>query len=437
MYTVDRKNDTYIFTDSTELIKLNIPKDQFADIVTPVSIPGITNNKLFEEAICKPAYGACLYNLAKEMNAKSASIIVSDVTRNVPTQKVAKYIINELIRAGMEADKVVFVIALGVHRAATENEIAEILGEDLYASKIPFHVINHDAFDNEKLTYLGETTHGTKLEVNKEAYECDLHINIGKVEPHEFAGFSGGRKSVMPGISSAKSIIANHSPKMLASPNAIPGNLKNNPIHQDMLECANLYRIDFSVNFVVNDMSEPVAVFSGKLMESHLAAIDYLRKKISISLNKPDIIITTPGYPLNVEFYQSLKPLIALTDILNEDIIVAIYSQCPEGINSEDMMRAFKFSNNLDEINDFAIKNYQIQMDHVLLLMKILKKRVKIIAYSPNINADDFQSMHMIPCSSPDDIIPLATSLSNKEKPQILIYPQAQKYLTTMRSICS
>ncbi len=429
MYKLKEHNDNVIFTDTIENLSLSIPKKQFAGMVTPMEMPCIADERVFENAICRPEYGETLYHLAKAKNAKSASIIVSDVTRNVPTKRVVRYLLNELMRAGIEEENILFIIALGVHRPATEIEMAEIIGEKLYASEHSFRVINHDPWDKEQLVNLGKTSYGTKVEVNKEAYECNLHINIGKVEPHEFAGFSGGRKSVMPGISSAESIIANHSPIMLSSPYAIPGNLMDNPIHMDMLECAGLYGIDFSVNFVVNNQSEPVAVFTGDLVKAHQAAVDFLYEKIAVTFKKPDIIITSPGYPLNIEFYQAVKPLIALTDMLDQDIVVVIYSECPEGINSEDMMRAFRHSAKLDEIKDFVIQNYKIQMDHVLLLSKILDKQVKIIVYSPNLDASDIEAMHMIPCQSQEELIPLAASLSGKENPQILIFPQAQKYL--------
>lgn len=429
MYKLMEQNDSVIYTDMIENLCLSIPKEQFAGMVTPMDMPCITEERVFENAICKPMYGETLYRLAKIKNAKSASIIVSDVTRNVPTKRVVKYLLNELLRAGIEEENILFIIALGVHRPATALEMAEIIGEELYHSEHSFRLINHNAWDKEQLVYLGKTSYGTSVEVNKEAYECNLHINIGKVEPHEFAGFSGGRKSVMPGISSAESIITNHSPVMLSSPNAIPGKLMNNPIHLDMLECACLYGIDFSVNFVVNNQSEPVAVFSGELIKSHQAAVDFLSEKIAVAFNKPDIIITSPGYPLNIEFYQAVKPLIALTDMLDQDIVVVIYAECPEGINSEDMMRAFRHSLKLDEIKNFAMVNYKIQMDHVLLLLKILDKQVKIIVYSPNLDASDIEAMHMIPCQSQEELIPLASRVSGKENPQILIFPQAQKYL--------
>ncbi len=429
MYKLVEQNDNVIYTDTIENLCLSIPKEQFAGMVTPKEMPCITDERVFENAICKPVYGETLYHLAKIKNAKSASIIVSDVTRNVPTKRVVRYLLKELLRAGIKEENILFIIALGVHRPATDLEMAEIIGAELYASEYGFRIINHNAWDKEQLIYLGKTSYGTNVEVNKAAYECDLHINIGKVEPHEFAGFSGGRKSVMPGISSAESIIKNHSPVMLSSPSAIPGNLINNPIHMDMLECACLYGIDFSVNFVVNNQSQPVAVFAGELIKSHQAAVDFLIEKIAVAFKKPDIIITSPGYPLNIEFYQAVKPLIALTDMLDQDIVVVIYSECPEGINSEDMMKAFRHSMKLDEIKNFTMENYRIQMDHVLLLLKILDKQVKIIVYSPNLDASDIEAMHMIPCQSQEELIPLASRLSGKENPQILIFPQAQKYL--------
>ncbi len=149
-----------------------------------------------------------LRDIAADNKALSACVIVSDATRKMPTDKAAEVIVKELQDAGIALSEILFVVALGVHRDATEEEMRELIGDELY-SKV--RIENHRPYDKDNLIRLGNTGYGTPVIVNKRAYECDIHVSIGKVEPHEFAGFSGGRKSVLPGISSEETIILNHS----------------------------------------------------------------------------------------------------------------------------------------------------------------------------------------------------------------------------------
>ena len=214
---------------------------------------------------------------------------------------------------------------------------------------------------------------------------------------------------MLPGISSERTIVINHKPEHLYSECAVPGVLEGNPTHLDMLETAKMFRMDFTVNFVVNDKLEPSAGFAGGLEESHAAAVAYIRQFCNVRLEtKPDIIVTTPGVPLNLDFYQSMKPLIALTDVLDEDITVVLYSDCPEGVQSVDMLRPFENTDNLADMEKYLLENYEIQMDHALLLSKIFKKHVKIVVYSPNVSDDVISKMYMVPCKDPEKLMETA-----------------------------
>ncbi len=221
------------------------------------------------KAVIDPVSGKRLSVIAEEKGARTACVLISDATRAVPTAELAGYVIEELVRGGIKPPDVTFFVAIGVHRAATEEEFLEMLG-GLYGK---VKIENHTPYDRENLLFLGTTRRGTPVKVNKRAYECDLHIQIGKVEPHEFAGFSGGRKSVLPGISSEQTILVNHRPDMILDPKASIGILEGNPVHEDMLEAADMFGIDFAVNCVINSELRLSAVCSGTLWESHARAV--------------------------------------------------------------------------------------------------------------------------------------------------------------------
>lgn len=427
MYSISVSNDQACYYDNIEDLEIRLPADECIGMATIAQMPAITDPDVYRKIIQEPVSGKRLSELAKERHAKSACIIVSDASRQVPTEKVNDYIISELLDAGIQLKQILFVVAIGVHRPATPEEMRTFVG-DTYYGKV--QIENHTPFEQENLIYLGNTKYETPVEVNRRAYECDLHISIGKCEPHEFAGFSGGRKSVLPGISSELTIVTNHRPENLYSNYAVPGVLENNPTHLDMLEAAKLFRMDFTVNFVVNDRLEPSAGFAGGLEEAHAAAVSYIRRYCGVQLQeKPDIIITTPGKPLNLDFYQSMKPLIALTDILDETTTVVLYSECPEGVQSDDMLRPFKSSDSIEEMEQYLLRNYKIQMDHALLLAKILRKGTKIIISSPNISNDVISSMYMLPCPDRNKLLETAYQVSGKDHPRVLFYPQPQKGL--------
>lgn len=425
MYKISIKNNKARYIDEVENVSIEIPQE-FCMGMAKIEAMASIEKTGYTDSILHPIKGKRLKDIAMERNAKSACILVSDATRNVPTKKVAEILVKELCDGGVSLCEILFIVAIGVHRDATEEEMHGMLGEKLFGK---VRIENHTPFSSDNLIALGTTSFGTPAEVNKRAYECDLHISVGKVEPHEFAGFSGGRKSVLPGISSEKTIESNHSTKMLYSKKAIPGCLNGNPIHMDMIESAELFRIDFTVSFVQNAENETVALFSGPMQASHQAAVEYLRQYCQCRFEKPDIIVTTPGSPLNIDFYQSLKPLIALTEVLDSTITVALYCECKEGVSSPDMLLPFLHSSSLEEMIDYVIKNYKIQMDHALLLSRIFKKNVNVVVYSPNVSAEDISSMRMIPSSSMADMMSKAVEVCGKTKPKILFYPQAQKSL--------
>lgn len=426
MYQLKMDQTTSRYIDDTECVELSLPTRQCLGMVTlPVhSVAEVESDILYQ--INHPIAAPSLPELVRKTGASSACILISDATRNVPTAQIAPILVDQLISAGMALENILFIVAIGVHRPATDAEMRSMVGPSLWGKVM---VENHTPFDPDNLIHLGTTSRGTPVSVNKRAYECDLHISIGKVEPHEFAGFSGGRKSVLPGVASAETIIANHSPAMLASPYAVPGKLEGNPVHEDMLETAKRFGIDFCVCTVLNGENHLAGVFAGELESAHEAAVSYLQKTCRVMLQKPDVVVTTPGVPLNIDFYQSLKPLIALTELLDDHTVVALYCACPEGVNSTDLLRPFLATKSLDDVLAYVNENYEIQMDHALLLTKILKKNVKIVVYSPNLESDILKSMHLIPAENYQDMLDKACALTGKSDPSVLFYPEAQRTL--------
>lgn len=429
MYKLEYHNGSAVFTDTELNVRFSVPESDCVGMQMTKELPSLEDINELRKAFETPVSGKRLADIAREKKAKTACVLISDATRGVPTAVLAKLCVEELTAGGVPLDGICFIVAIGVHRPASEEEMRLFLGE-LYGK---VHVENHRPFDESELVFLGNTSGGTPVSVNKRAYECDLHVQIGKVEPHEFAGFSGGRKSVLPGISSEKTIRINHRPEMVLDPRSAIGALDGNPISVDMTEAAELFGIDFGVNCVLNNEMRIAAVFTGGLTECHRTAVDFVKNGLSVSLSKPDVIVTTPGDPLDIDFYQTVKALIALTEILDEDIVTLLYCGCPEGLNSPDMLRAFSSSDDLEEVVRYTTENYEIQMDHVLLLSKIFRKNAKIVLCCEHVSDEEARAMFMEPRRDPQEAMDYARLLTGKEHPKVLFYPRPQTGLPVLK----
>jgi nickel-dependent lactate racemase len=271
MYFIENKNKKLIFSDTIEKIKITLDENSFLGLVNVKELEELKWPEDFKDSFQNPIHSKPINQLTR--NASQVAIIVSDSTPGIPTSKVMPIILDELQIAGISLKQILVVIALGVHRPATEDEINEIIGKE-YANRLK--IVNHDPYNENKLIYLETTSFGTPVEVNKMVYHSDFRITIGKVEAHEFAGFSGGRKSVLPGISSEKTIRINHSPEMILKNGSIPGQLENNPINEDMIEAAKMLGIHFGVNFVLNATGKTVGLFTGDLFGAHKKAIEFV-----------------------------------------------------------------------------------------------------------------------------------------------------------------
>ena len=238
---------------------------------------------------------------------------------------------------------------------------------------------------------------------------------------------------MLPGISSEETIRVNHRPERILDPRAAIGRLDDNPVSDDMIEAAELFGIDFGVNCILNNEMKIAAVFTGSLVECHSAAVKYVRDYLGVGIEKPDVIVTCPGQPLDIDFYQSAKALIGMTEILDGDIVTLLTCGCAEGVNSPDMLRAFASGKTLPEIERWTTEHYEIQMDHVLLLAKIYRKGAKVVLSCPNVTDDEARTMLMEPEKDPQKALERAMALTGKPCPKVLFYPRPQTGLPYLK----
>ncbi len=292
------------------------------------------------EALIRPAGSKTLVEEAK--GCSSACILICDVTRPVPNGLILRTVIGELLQAGLNAENITVMVATGLHRPNEGAELREVVGDDWVLETV--RVVNHFARNDEDHVYLGVTSRGTSIKLDRRFVEADLRLVTGLVEPHFMAGYSGGRKLIAPGVAHVDTITRLHTATFLESPRAANCILDGNPLHEEQLEIVKLIGGALAVNAVINEFRQTCFVNFGDVIESHLAAADFMKNYAEIAVPRRfrTIITSSAGYPLDKTYYQTVKGMVGSMDVLEPGGDLFIVSECSEGMGSPDYVLAQK-----------------------------------------------------------------------------------------------
>ena len=259
----------------------------------------------------------------------TVGISVCDITRAQPRPQMLRAILEEMPEVRTE-DVTVF-IATGTHRGNTTEEVEAMLGPD-FAREL--RVVMHDSRDSESLTHLGETSKGVPVLLNREWVESDFKITTGFVEPHFFAGFSGGPKMVAPGLAGLDTVMVLHDAMRIGHPRAVWGVTEGNPVHDDVREIARLTGVDFALDVTLNRDQQITAAFAGDLSLEHAAACQAARRDAMQPVETPfDVVLTTnSGYPLDQNLYQSVKGMSAAAEVVKPGGRIICVAECRDGL---------------------------------------------------------------------------------------------------------
>ena len=284
---------------------------------------------LVEEALANPVGSPKLSELAK--GKKNIVLIASDHTRPVPSKVIVPPMLREIREGNPDAD-ITILISTGCHRGTTEQELIDKFGEEIVSRE---KIVVHDC-DDSPLVHLGTLPSGGELIVNKLVADADLVCSEGFIEPHFFAGFSGGRKSILPGIASRTTVMANHCSEFIADPHARTGILEGNPIHKDMVWAARTAKLAFICNVVINAEKKPIFAVAGDLEEAHKAGCDFLSSLCKVDAKQADIVITTNGgYPLDQNIYQAVKGMTAAEASVKPGGVIIMMAKSNDGHGGE------------------------------------------------------------------------------------------------------
>ena len=307
--------------------------------------PACSGMELVEKALERPLASPGLSELAR--GRKTAVIIASDHTRPVPSKVIIPPMLRELRRGNPEI-QITILIATGFHRATADAELRRKFGDDIVGQE---KIIVHDCQDQSSLAFAGILPSGGELWLNKLALETDLLIAEGFIEPHFFAGFSGGRKSVLPGIAGRTTVLSNHCAAFIDSEFARTGNLENNPLHKDMLWAAKTAGLAFIVNVILNGEKEVVRAFAGDAFAAHEAGCREMSRLSLISVPESEIIITSNGgYPLDQNLYQAVKGMTAAEAAVAPGGVIILAAACQDGHGGEGFFQTLAEANSPEEV---------------------------------------------------------------------------------------
>lgn len=310
-------------------MSIDIPDKNFLDILQSKAHQykaNLDQNTIVEKSMDNPIGSKKLEELAKGKN--NVVIITSDHTRPVPSRVTLPIILRRLREANPDI-KIKILIATGFHRPSTREELIYKMGEEIVENE---KIIMHISTDDSQMIKAGVLPSGGDFYLNKLAYEADLLIAEGFIEPHFFAGFSGGRKSVLPGIASAKTIMYNHCSDFIDSKNARTGLLSKNPIHEDMVYAAKTAKLAFIVNVVIDQDKNIIECFSGDVEKAHSEGCEFVTNLSKIDSNKADIVVSTNGgYPLDQNVYQAVKGMTAAEATCKDNGVIIMIAACNDG----------------------------------------------------------------------------------------------------------
>lgn len=385
-----------------------------------------SQEQLVLDALEHPVGSPRLRELAKDK--QKIVIVTSDHTRAVPSKITLPLLLKE-IRSGNPQADITILIATGLHCPTTEEEQRRMFGDEIVGHE---KIAINNAFDPEQFVELCTLPSGAVFQVNKLAAQCDLLVTEGFVEPHFFAGFSGGRKSILPGVCSERTVNENHSYKAVSHPRSNSGMLKDNPIHADMLCAAKAVNVQFIFNVALDGEKKIVAAWAGDLEKAHEAGVAFIRQWSQCPVVTGDIVVTSNGgYPLDQNLYQSPKAMATAETCAGEDGVIIMCCSCCDGMGGAHFGEILQ-RGTPDEIDRYLSEippQKTIPEQWCAQVCVRVLRRHQVILVTTFLDHDEVRRANMIPASTPDEALEIAYRLKG-EHASVVVIPDGVSVLT-------
>jgi len=386
-----------------EGLEINLSGDLNVDVLEPRYIESLQDQAAaIEDALLNPIDSKPLREMIKQ--ADTVGIIINDITRPIPYKIILPILLREL--GDIPDEQILLFNATGTHRPNTNAELTEMLGEEVLSR---FKIIQNDAGDRTSHKLAGTTKSGNEIWLHKAYLDCDIRILTGFIEPHFFAGFSGGGKAVMPGLALLETILANHSVSNIDHPNATWGVTYGNPIWEEIQQAATLVPPSFLLNLALNRDKKITAVFAGDFHKAYEQGCKYVRKNVMVAVDKLyDIVITgNSGYPLDMNLYQAVKGMSVAARIVTTDGSIIVAAECRDGIpdHGEYGKLLFEAENHDTLLRKIHEKNFIRQDMWQAQIHGMICQKTDVYFHSRNLGDEQIKRAFLKPCSRIEDTL--------------------------------
>ncbi|HEX9116903.1 MAG TPA: nickel-dependent lactate racemase [Anaerolineae bacterium] len=408
-------------------LDLELPDRYDVTVVEPRFVPAVADPQAaLAAALAAPIGSARLREFAAQ--GAHAGIVFSDITRATPNHLLLPAVLAEL---DLPPERITLFNALGTHRPNTEAELRGMLGDAIVDR---YRIVQNNAFDPDTQVCLGRSTRGHEIWLNREFASCEIKVLTGFIEPHFFAGYSGGGKAVMPGMAGQKTVLGNHDAGMIADPAATWGVTRGNPIWEEIQEVSHQAGRLFLLNVTLNKNKEITGVFAGDLDLAHAAGCAYVKETAMVSVPHAfDIVITSnSGYPLDLNLYQTVKGMSAAAQVVRPGGAIIAAAECWDGIPAHGLYGKLLASapSPAALLETIAAPGFLEQDQWQAQIQAQIQGRADVYVYSDHLSADVIQSALLLPTGKIEDTVaalvdrygPQATICVLPEGPQTIPY---------------
>jgi len=402
-------------------LEIELPPDAPVTVIEPQCVPGLPDEQAaITSALRTPLGTRPLRDLVRRED--TVAVVFSDLTRPMPNDRALPPLLNELALTGVPDAQIVLVNGLGTHRSQTEAELKGMLGSRVVER---YRVVQHNAWDDANLVEVCRNHTGRPVRVNRTYRGASVRILTGFIEPHLFAGFSGGPKAVLPGIADIEAIMDNHSASMLDDPRATWAVLEGNPVWEEMLAVAQSTLPTWLLNVTLNRDRQITGVFAGDLVEAHRAGAAFVRQTATQPVREPfDIVITSnSGYPLDLNLYQSVKGMSAAARIVKPGGHIIVAAECWDGIPAHGEYRRllWEAKSPRDLMERVMTPGFRCHDQWEAQVQAQIQLKANVHVYADGLSDEDLRRALFTPCRSIEETV--ARLRSEKPGATIAVLP--------------
>ena len=413
-------------------LTIDLPGDQ-TSIIEPQFIPGLPDELGAIKTALRNPIGTSPLRKSIEPEQK-VGISVCDITRPMPSKRILPVILNELKH--IHPSNITIFIATGTHRKNTHSELFSMLGELPMSGG--YNIVNHDAFSQANLTKVGVTKEHIPIFLNTDWIKTDFKITTGFVEPHFFAGFSGGPKMIAPGLAGFETIMKLHDSDMISNPNSKWGITHGNPIHDSIREIATLFPSDFTLDVTINKHHKITSVYAGEMFQVHKAACEFAHSTAMREVPEPfDIVVTTnSGYPLDMNLYQAVKGMSAAHQIVKKGGSIICAAECSDGIPDHgsygEILKSQASPQSL--LNMIEASDYQKHDQWQVQIQASIQMENDVYLKSENLSTDQIIEAHFLPA---DDVSKKVSELLSEKyrNGTVCVLPEGPQTIPFLREV--